>query len=242
MLGQSTLTRWLFAATIPSMARRPRQAPGGYVYHVLNRGVGRLTLFEKADDYEAFIRVLAEALDWVDVRLLGYCIMPNHWHLAVWPEKKGDLSEFMRWLTVTHTQRWHAQRHTQGTGSIYQGRFKSFPVEQDDHCLRLLRYIERNPLRARLVRKATNWRWSSLGRTHLSLPGLPLEVGPVARPADWPEYVQRAETETELAALRVSVQRGVPFGDERWQKKTAQRLGLESSLRPVGRPRKCHQT
>ncbi|MBI2809038.1 MAG: transposase [Planctomycetes bacterium] len=220
------------------MARRPRQAPGGYVYHVLNRAVGRFTIFEKATDYEAFVRVLAEALDWVDVRLLSYCIMPNHWHLAVWPEKDGDLSEFMRWLTVTHTRRWHANRHTQGTGPIYQGRFKSFPVEEDDHCLRLLRYIERNPLRAKLVRKAANWRWSSLGRTQLGLPGPPLEVGPVARPANWLSYVQRAETEAELAALRVSVCRGVPFGDEPWQKKTAQRLGLESSLRPVGRPKK----
>lgn len=220
------------------MPRRSRQDDGGYVYHVLNRGVGRFRIFDKAVDYAAFVRVLAEALDWVDVRLLGSCVMPNHWHLVVWPEKDGDLSEFMRWLTVTHTQRWHANRHTQGTGPIYQGRYKSFPVADDDHCLRVLRYVERNPVRAKLVRRAARWRWSSLGQTAFGLPGPPLEQGPVAKPNDWQAWVDAAETEAELTALRRSVVRGVPYGDESWQKQTAKRLGLESSMRPVGRPPK----
>jgi REP element-mobilizing transposase RayT len=115
-----------------------RHAKGGYVYHVLNRAVGRATLFAKATDYEAFVRVLSEALDWVDIRLLAYCVIPNHWHLVVWPQRDGDLSEFMRWLTLTHTQRRHAKHHTQGTGPLYQGRFKAFPVAEDEHCLRVL--------------------------------------------------------------------------------------------------------
>jgi putative transposase len=95
-----------------------RHTMGGYVYHVLNRAVGRATHFAKVTDYEAFVRVLSEALDWVDIRLLAYCVMPNHWHLVVWPERDGDLSEFMRWLTLTHTQRWHAKHHTQGTDPL----------------------------------------------------------------------------------------------------------------------------
>jgi putative transposase len=102
--------------------------------------------------------------------------MPNHWHLVVWPERDGDLSEFMRWLTLTHTQRWHAKHHTQGTGPLYQGRFKGFPVANDEHCLRVLRYVEGNPLRAGLARSARRWRWSSLGRATLGLPGPPLEM------------------------------------------------------------------
>ncbi|MBI3758545.1 MAG: transposase [Deltaproteobacteria bacterium] len=220
------------------MPRRLRHAAGGYVYHVLNRAVGRFTLFPKATDYEAFVRVLAEALDWVDIRLLAYCVMPNHWHLVVWPERDGDLSEFMRWLTVTHTQRWHAKHHTQGTGPLYQGRFKAFPVEDDDHCLRVERYVERNPLRAGLTRSARKWRWSSVGRAHLDLPGPPLDVGPVARPENWLEWVDQPETEAELAALRRSVLRGVPFGTAAWQKTTSKRLGLESTLKPMGRPPK----
>jgi putative transposase len=218
-----------------------RHAKGGYVYHVFNRAVGRATLFAKATDYEAFVRVLSEALDWVDIRLLAYCVMPNHWHLVVWPERDGDLSEFMRWLTLTHTQRWHAKHHTQGTGPLYQGRFKAFPVAKDEHCLRVLRYVERNPLRAGLARSARRWRWSSLGRATLGLPGPPLETGPVAKPEPWQEWVDQPETEAELTALRRSVARGVPFGAESWQRQTAKRLGLESSLRPVGRPSKAEK-
>src|SRR2546429_218454 len=146
------------------MPRRLRQAAGGYVYHVLNRGVGRYAFFKKTTDYDAFVRVLAEAHERTPMRVLGYCLMPNHLHLVLWPRKDGELSEFMRWLTVTHTQRWHARYHSQGTGPIYQGRFKSFPIAEDDHLLTVLRYVERNPLRAGLVRSAAKWRWSSLGQ------------------------------------------------------------------------------
>jgi len=221
------------------MPRRLRHAAGGYVYHVLNRAVGRATIFKKATDFEAFVRVLAEALDWVDVRLLGYCVMSNHWHLVVWPERDGELSEFMRWLTVTHTQRWHAKHHTQGTGPLYQGRFKSFPVDEDRHLLTLLRYVERNPLRAGLVRSAAKWRWSSLGRSCLELPGPFVERGPVKRPKDWLTWVDQPETEAELAALRLSMLRGSPYGTPAWQQATAARLGLESTTRPMGRPPKA---
>src|SRR6202048_151807 len=126
------------------MPRRLRHAVGGYVYHVLNRAVGRFKVFPKATDFDAFVRVLAEAHDWTPMRLLAYCVMSNHWHLVLWPRKDGELSEFMRWLTVTHTQRWHACHHTQGTGPLYQGRFKAFPIAEDDHLLTVMRYVERN--------------------------------------------------------------------------------------------------
>src|SRR5262249_8247 len=96
------------------------------------------------------------------IRLLAYCVMPNHWHLVLWPHHDGDLSEFLRWLTVTHTQRWHAHHHTAGTGPLYQGRFKSFPIQADESLLSVCRYVERNPLRAGLVRQAETWRWGSL--------------------------------------------------------------------------------
>jgi putative transposase len=112
------------------MPRRVRLAMGGYVYHVLNRAGGRATLFAKATDYEAFVRVLSEALDWVDTRLLAYCVMSNHWHLVVWPQRDGDLSEFMRWLTLTHTQRWHANHFTQGTGPPLPGPLQGVPGGQ----------------------------------------------------------------------------------------------------------------
>ena len=121
------------------MPRRARNAPGGFVYHVLNRAVARLPLFAKDGDYDAFERVLAEAMHEHPTRLLAYCIMPNHWHLVLWPAKDGELTAFVRWLTHTHTMRWHAHYHTAGTGHLYQGRFKSFPIEADDHLYTVLR-------------------------------------------------------------------------------------------------------
>ena len=144
------------------MPRRPRCATGGLVYHVLNRAIGQMTLFETQGDYLSFERTIAQAHERVAMRTLAFCIMPTHWHLVLWPRADGDLSEFMRWLTVTHTQRRHAHRGTAGSGPLYQGRFKSFPIASDGHFLRVCRYVERNPLRAGLVTRAEDWRWSSL--------------------------------------------------------------------------------
>ena len=135
------------------MPRRLRVSTGGYVYHVLNRAVGRGWLFKKDGDFLAFERVLAETHARLPMRIVSHCLMSNHWHLVLWPEQDGQLSEFMRLLTVTHTQRWHAHHHSAGTGPLYQGRFKSFPIQRDDHFLAVCRYVERNPLRAKLVNR-----------------------------------------------------------------------------------------
>ena len=150
------------------MPRRPRSIQGGLVYHVLNRSNARAEIFSTEDEYAAFERVLEEAFRREPLRILGYCAMPDHWHLVVWPRSGKDrqVSEFLRWLTVTHTQRWHAHRHTTGTGHLYQGRFRSFPVESDEHLYAVLRYVERNPVRANLVQRAQDWRWSSTWRRH----------------------------------------------------------------------------
>ncbi len=125
------------------MPRRPRIAAGGLVYHVLNRAVARLALFEEDADYEAFERVLAEAMEKHPTRLLSYGAMPNHWHLVIWPRKEGELTGFVRWLTHTHVMRWHAHYKTAGSGHLYQARFKSFPIQTDEHFYTVLRYVER---------------------------------------------------------------------------------------------------
>jgi putative transposase len=224
------------------MSRRLRCALGGYVYHALNRGAGRATVFQKDGDYAAFEAVLAEAADEVPMRLLAYCLMPNHWHLVLWPQGDGDLSRYLHWLTLTHTRRWHEHYHLTGTGPLYQGRYKSFPVQEDDHFFVVCRYVERNALRAGLVRQAEAWRWSSLWR-RAQAPRTPwLSAWPLPRPADWPARVQRVETSAELARLRQSVQRGRPFGEEGWCVQTAEALGLQSTLRQRGRPRKQRPT
>ena len=225
------------------MPRRLRVSTGGLVYHVLNRRIGRLPLFEKSGDYAAFEQILQEAYDRTRIRILAYCLMPNHWHLLLWPRQDGELSEALRWITVTHTQRWHAHRQTAGTGAVYQGRFKSFPVQTDEHFLAVARYVERNALRARLVARAEKWRWSSLWRRLQGNPNSKtfLCEWPVEEPRHWITLVNGSESEAELKTLRENLNRGRPFGDTAWVERIAKRLGLESTLRPRGRP-KTHVT
>ena len=133
------------------MPRTARVAPGGMVFHVLNRGVARMQLFEKEGDFQAFERVLQDTLKLAPMRICAYCLMSNHWHFLLWPEHDRDLAAFMQRLTITHVRRWQESRRYVGLGHVYQGRYKSFPVEEDDHFLAVARYVERNPLRANLV-------------------------------------------------------------------------------------------
>jgi putative transposase len=224
------------------MARTPRAAEGGFIYHALNRGNARLAIFDDEGDYDAFERVLAEAVSRYAMRLLAYCVMPNHFHVVLWPRGDGDLSQFMRWLTLTHTQRWHAQRRSAGAGHVYQGRFKSFPVQDDGHLATVCRYVERNPVRGGLVARAEQWRWSSLWRWGRAA-GRPtsspaLSDWPIERPFGWVRRVNAAPSPAEEEAMRRSLVRGQPLGDLEWQARTAARLGLESTFRPRGRPRK----
>src|SRR5690606_4621191 len=197
-----------------TMPRRLRVSTGGLVYHVLNRAMARDRIFDDADDYQAMLRVIGRTHERLPIRIISYCLMPNHWHLVLWPAADGQLSEFMRWLTVTHTQRWHAHHHTAGTGPVYQGRFKSFPVQADAHFLAVTRYVERNPLRANLVGRAQDWRWSSLGARRAGPEELRavLSPWPVAEPKRWVQAVNRPQSGAELEAVRASVRRGRPLG------------------------------
>ena len=221
------------------MGRPLRAATGGMIYHVLNRANGRQVMFETPQDYQLWEQVLVEAQIQVPMRILSYCVMPNHWHLILWPRKDGDLSRFMAWLTLTHTQRWHAQHQSVGSGHLYQGRFKSFPVQTDDHFLTVCRYVENNPLRAKLVRRAESWQWSSLWRR---LQGPKKSQGlsdwPLMRPRQWVKLVNESQTDEELEPVRQCVQRGRPFGKESWVQRITSRLNLESTLRPRGRPKR----
>ena len=221
------------------MPRRARISTGGLAYHILNRRVGRLGLFDKPADYMAFEKILNEAHERTGIRIAAYCLMPNHWHLLLWPRDDGELSEVMRWITVTHTQRWHAHRQSFGSGPVYQGRFKSFPVQTDEHFLTVARYVERNAVRAKLVKRAEQWQWSSLWRWAQGDPKLLafLSDWPVKRPRQWVGWVNRPERASELEDLRCSAQRGRPFGSESWVVRIAKRLSLESTLRPRGRPK-----
>jgi len=221
------------------MARLPRSAPGGLVYHVLNRTVGRMAMFRKPADYDAFLRVLLQAHQRHPIRILAFCLMPTHWHFVVWPEKDNQLTPFFRWLTHTHAMRWRVSHHTVGYGHLYQGRFKSFPVQRDDHLLTLCRYVERNPINANLVRRAQLWPYSSL---HIRQSGdeklrALLSPWPLQLPANWTHHVNQPLTQREIEQIQMSLKRSRPFGSDPWIFKTASTLHLDHTLRPRGRPR-----
>ena len=221
------------------MPRGARVAPGGLVYHVLNRTVAGLPLFRKEGDYEAFERIMVEAHERHPLRILAWCLMRNHWHFVVWPREEGEVTAYFRWLAHTHSMRWHVAHNTVGRGHLYQGRFKSFPVQEDEHFFTVCRYVERNALKAKAVERAEAWRWGSLwarrqGNRELRAM---LSAWPLDRPRDWVALVNEPMTEKEAEAVGVCLARSRPFGDERWQEVQAKRLGLTHTLRSEGRPK-----
>jgi len=217
------------------MPRTARASVGGICYHVINRGNGQAKVFHKDDDYAAFVRLMNDGYERLPMRVVGYCLMPNHFHLVLWPREDGDLSRWMQWMLTAHVRRYH--RHYHGSGHVWQGRFKAFPIQQDEHLLTVLRYVERNALRSGLVRRAENWLWSSAGWWDREDRPVFLHDGPVDRGRRWVADVNRAMSQAEVDAVRKSVNRGTPWGTEQWQRRTAARLGLEFTLRPRGRPR-----
>ncbi|MCK6457244.1 MAG: transposase [Phycisphaerae bacterium] len=220
------------------MPRTARAAVGGLCYHVINRGNARMRVFDRDADYAAFVDLLARARQRVDARLLAFCLMPNHFHLVLWPRRDGDLGRYMQWLLTAHVRRYHSLRAGRTSGHVWQGRFKAFPIEQDAHLLTVMRYVERNARRAALVRRAEQWRWSSAWRGRPEHEAGLLHAGPVERPRDWLRRLNTPQTAAEEQAVRRSVVRGRPFGGEAWVLRMAKRLGLESTIRPRGRPRK----
>ena len=218
------------------MPRIERGLVDGGVYHVLNRGNARQTVFNDGIDYRTFVSLVKEGKSRHAVSIFAYCLMPNHFHLVVQPEHGEELSRFMQWLLTSHVRRYHQRRGT--SGHVWQGRYKSFLIQRDAHLLVVIRYVERNPVRAGLVDSAADWRWSShrarIGEARLGI----IDPCPVDLPGDWTEYVNRPLSGSELGSVRRSVNRQAPYGSAGWQSDVSSRYGLQATLRPRGRPRK----
>ncbi|WP_146409816.1 transposase [Allorhodopirellula heiligendammensis] len=222
------------------MPRQNRDDRAGQIYHALNRGNQRQEIFHKPEDFQAFIRVLAEGLQKYSVELFSFTLMPNHWHLVLRPVKDGQMGRLLRWVTATHTLRYRGHCHSRGGGHLYQGRFKSFPIADDEHFYVACRYVERNPLRAKLVDSAKDWQHGSLHRWNQPKEPDPaiLSRWPIPRLRGWNKRVDTALTAGELKSLRTCVDRSRPYGSEEWVEEIAERQGLWHPLRPAGRPRK----
>jgi putative transposase len=198
------------------MPRARRLTEANYVYHVLNRGAKKAQLFADSSDYQTFERLLREALTRVPMRILAYCLMPNHWHLLLWPWHDGDLSRFVKWLATTHATRWAHDHDCVGSGAVYQSRFKSIPIEKGPHLFWTWRYVERNALRAGLVSKAEDWQWCSLRSRMAVPPSHWLGEGPIALPSNWAEIVNVPQTIAEIETFRNHIKEGKPFGRDEW--------------------------
>jgi putative transposase len=227
------------------MGRLPRAIDDGLVYHALNRGNNRAAVFADDEDHLAFLQALAAAKDRYPFRLFGYCLMTNHFHLLLRPEPGQSISRILQSLTVAHTWRHHKRHRT--SGHVWQGRFKSPVIQDDGHLLVVLRYIEANPLRARMVADPAEYRWSSFPHHGLghddSLLGLFSEWEELGRTEAerrrrWRAKVRAAQAESEVAAVRGSLRSGRPYGTAEWTERIAERLGIDLTLRTRGRPRK----
>jgi len=219
------------------MSRTSRSLVAGGHYHVVSRGNNRAQLFDEPCDYDAFVELMAQAQRRLSLSLLAACVMPNHVHLVVAQARPADISRWMHWLLTTHSHRYHLRRES--SGRVWQGRFKAFPIEQDDHLLTVMRYVERNALRAGLVHRAEDWAWGSLAWRHLGTQPELLSAPPLALPANWLTWVNSPQTSDELAALRACVKHQRPYGSESWTTGERERWNPQPPARPRGRPRKA---
>ena len=227
------------------MGRLPRPVDEGLIYHALNRGNNRTDVFAEEGDYEAFLQALGQTQRRYPFKLFGYCVMTNHFHLLLQPEPGQSISRILQSLTVAHTWRYHKSHRT--SGHVWQGRFKSPVIQDDEHLLVVLRYIEANPLRASMVTDTGDYRWSSyqyhgLGRTNALLSSFPewerLGRSESERRRRWRAKVRAAQSEEELQAVRASIRSGRPLGNASWTEDVAKRLRIDLNRRPRGRPRK----
>ena len=219
------------------MGRAKRIDLGDYVYHIINRANARMPIFFEEKDYLLFEDILREGVKKYDMRLLAYHLMPNHFHLVLYPKIEGDIQKFMQWITLTHTQRWHAQNKTTGTGHLYQGRYKSFIMQTDNHIYSVIRYVERNALRAKLVKKAENWRFSSLHWKFQNIKDSFLHKWPIVEPKDYLAFINTPMTNAELDEIRESVHKGKPYGKEDWVNQKIEEFNLKLTVRGRGRPK-----
>lgn len=218
------------------MPRTARSLVAGGCYHVINRGNNRATVFAQPADFRDFIRLLAQARERAGVSLFAACVMPNHFHLVVAQQAPDSISRWMRWLLTTHSHRHHLRHET--SGRVWQGRFKAFPVQRDGHLMIVMRYVERNALRAGLTERAELWPWGSLAWRGLPEADGLLDPAPIPLPGDWREWVNAPQTPEEVESLRNCVNRQTAFGSREWIDGQPGTPNRRTPPRPRGRPRK----
>ena len=222
------------------MPRNARVDVGGEIYHIINRANGRLRIFNKDEDYQLFEQLLLETKELFDMRIIAYELMPNHFHLVLYSKNDGDLGKFMHRLSNAHTRKVHAHTNTNGSGHLYQGRYKSFLIDRDNYLQAVIKYVERNAVRAKFVRLCEDWQWGSAWRRvngTVQQKKL-LDQKSFQLPHDYFNWVNTAENPESLGAIRISLSKSVPYGKEGWVENMVKKYHLESTLKFPGRPKK----
>ncbi len=222
------------------MPRNARVDVGGEIYHVINRSNGRFQIFDTDEDYQLFEQLLLETKELFGMRILAYELMPNHWHLVLHPRSDGDLGAFMHRLSNAHTRKVHARTNTNGSGHLYQGRYKSFLVDSEKYLLTIIKYTERNAVRAKIVRLCEDWRWGSAWRRIYGTAQQKklLDQTSIGLPSDYVGWINTSEKLDDLNTIRISINKSVPYGSGPWVEKMVLKHHLESTLKSPGRPKK----
>ena len=193
-----------------SMARPRRFTPPHSVLHLVNRGNDRKQLFGGAREYEDFLNLVAAVKVRCPMRLLAYCLMPNHWHMVVWPEPGQSVAAFCHRLCTIHAIRHRRETGTVGFGHLYQHRYHSFAIESERQYYAVMRYVEANAARSGLVALAEHWRWSNLAERCGPDRGL-LAPGPLDLPKGWAALVNESLPPDVLAETRARLHRTRPY-------------------------------
>ena len=220
------------------MPRMARIVIPGIPHHLTQRGNRREDVFFDDDDRQRYLQLVLEYSAKHGMETLAYCLMTNHVHFVSVPARADSLARVFKPVDLRYTQ--HVNWVHGISGRLWQGRFYSCPLDEE-HLWAAIRYVERNPVRARLVRKAENYPWSSAA-AHCGLrvePMLaPLPAGRPAETADWSRWLAEKEDEKMLLRLRLHTRTGRPVGSKRFISRLEAKLGRRLQARPVGRPRK----
>lgn len=227
------------------MPRQPRLELPGIPLHVTQRGVNRCAIFIDDDDRHHYRRVLSQACQRYEVAVHAFVLMDNHVHLLVSAPIAGHVSRALRLAGQTYVQAFN-HRHDR-TGTLWQGRFKSSMVQSDGYLLNVMRYIELNPVRAAMVARPDDYRWSSV-HTHLAgardpliqphAAYLALATDPAARAAAYRQWLHAPLCEDELTRIRAYMRQEKALGGPRFQEMVSKALNRAVAVRPGGRPRK----
>jgi putative transposase len=219
------------------MPRIARGLADNQIYHIINRGNRKESVFHDSYDYEKFLKLLEEAKEKYSIKIYAYCLMSNHFHLVVFTPLAQSLSQAMQWIGTSYV-RYYNKRY-KISGHLWQGRYKSFIVQEDNYLLMLLKYVEANPLRAKIVKDAIDYKYSSTYNRINDTKDI-IDNPPINLPKNWNEFINEKESQVNLDIIRNSINRQAPLGAKNWQEKIVKEYGLESTINPRGRPKKSN--